>query len=40
MRVQGPPVFVPVLDQGDLPDGGGRGAVPDAGEAPGAGWSL
>jgi hypothetical protein len=32
MRVPGPPVFVHVLDQGDLPDGGGRSAVPDAGE--------
>jgi hypothetical protein len=37
VRVQGPPVFVPVLDQGDLPDGGGCVAVPDAGEPTGDG---
>jgi hypothetical protein len=37
VRVQGPSVFVPVLDQGDLPDGGGCGAVPDAGEPTGDG---
>ncbi|HEX2318201.1 MAG TPA: hypothetical protein VHJ18_04375 [Streptosporangiaceae bacterium] len=37
VRVQEPSVFVPVLDQGDLLDGGGCGAVPDAGEPTGDG---